>query len=558
MSSVEPIGVVSATERNPNTGEEFTFWLAKGIKISPFDIVKVTNSISGEDTTTYATIEEIYHATDSPGHMSNYISSDFGKIGVDNLTNKLAITYARATVIDNDDRNYMPVNDGAVVYPADAEDIKKALGQDMIKPEKAIPAGILKTSNGVSVPIVYSSDFLLGIDGAHLNISGISGLATKTSYIMFLLKAVQALSEDTAIIVMNVKGDDLLRLHKSGALAEKQKKDWDCFKEHGFELSATPFDNVKYYYPYMKERNGKRSNTALDNQSLKEQFINDRASNFVYTFEHDKSKLDLLLSNVDDPNWTIEAILSHIQSHYDFDDDMMNWDKFKIKIKERANSKESRQSSDSKELVAQSWQKFVRLMSTSINNDMFVDSKSEDNDLAQVYLSDEVSKISKGDMIVVDIASLNEQMQCLVFGDVIKTVLDLKQGVTERTDVPRRIVVFVDELNKYAPDKTSKNSAILSNLLEITERGRYSGIILFSAEQFRSAVHDRVTGNCSTHVYGRTNAIETSKPDYRYIPKSNVSMMTRLDKGDLIIQHPIFKALLKVSFPYPPYEIPNN
>jgi len=197
-------------------------------------------------------------------------------------------------------------------------------------------------------------------------------------------------------------------------------------------------------------------------------------------------------------------------------------------------------------------------MSTSINNDMFVNSKSGDEKSAQVYLSDEISKITAGDMLVVDIANLNEQMQCLVFGDTIKTILDLKHGATNRADIPKKIIIFVDELNKYAPDKSSERSAILSNLLEITERGRYEGIILFSAEQFKSAVHDRVTGNCSTHIFGRTNAIEISKPDYKYIPKTNSSMMTRLDKGDLIIQHPIFKTLLKISFPYPPYEIPNT
>jgi hypothetical protein len=558
MSAIQPIGVVSATEKNPNTGEEFTFWLSKGVKISPFDIIKVTNSISGEDTTTYATIEEIYHATDSPGHISNYISSDFGEIGTNIFTNKLGITYAKATVIDNTSKNYMPVNDGAIVYPADAEDIKRALGQDLINPKKAIPAGVLKTSNGIRVPIMFNSDFLIGPQAAHLNISGISGLATKTSYAMFSLKAIQALSEDTAIVVMNVKGDDLLRLHKPGTLSDEQKKDWECFNNDGYQLSATPFEEVKYFYPYMKDRDGKRSNTVLDNDELQKQFEDKRASNFIYSYEHDKSKLDLLLSNVDDPNWTIEAILNHIQSHYDFDTDTMNWESFKEKIKERANSREARQNSDSKEITAQSWQKFVRLMSTSINNEMFVNSKSGDEKSAQVYLSDEISKIVAGDMIVVDIANLNEQMQCLVFGDTIKTILDLKHGATNRTDIPKKIIVFVDELNKYAPDKSPKGSAILSNLLEITERGRYEGIILFSAEQFKSAVHDRVTGNCSTHIFGRTNAIEISKPDYRYIPKTNSSMMTRLDKGDLIVQHPIFKTLLKVSFPYPPYEIPNT
>jgi hypothetical protein len=31
-------------------------------------------------------------------------------------------------------------------------------------------------------------------------------------------------------------------------------------------------------------------------------------------------------------------------------------------------------------------------------------------------------------------------------------------------------------------------------------------------------------------------------------------MMTRLGKGDLIIQHPVFKTLLKIQFPYPSYQ----
>ena len=79
------------------------------------------------------------------------------------------------------------------------------------------------------------------------------------------------------------------------------------------------------------------------------------------------------------------------------------------------------------------------------------------------------------------------------------------------------------------------------------------GVVLFSAEQFKSAIHDRAKGNCSTHAYGRTNAIEISKPDYRFVPKVFANMMTRLSKGDLIIEHPIFRALLKIRFPYPAY-----
>ena len=71
--------------------------------------------------------------------------------------------------------------------------------------------------------------------------------------------------------------------------------------------------------------------------------------------------------------------------------------------------------------------------------------------------------------------------------------------------MPDKIIVFVDELNKYASTDTPKNSPILRQLLEITERGRSLGLILFSVEQFRSAIHDRVKGNCATSAYGRSN-----------------------------------------------------
>ena len=203
---------------------------------------------------------------------------------------------------------------------------------------------------------------------------------------------------------------------------------------------------------------------------------------------------------------------------------------------------------------------FRRLINNSINNDIFVDNRSNSNDQHQTYLSDEILNIRGGEMLVVDIAQLNEQLQCLVFGDIIKTVYSLKHGDfdqeqrTSESPIPKKIIIFVDELNKYAPSTASnKNSPLLANLLEITERGRSEGIILFSAEQFRSAVHDRIKGNAGTNIYGRTNALEISRPDYRFIPSVYANMMTRLKKGDLIIQHPIFKTLLKIQFPYPSY-----
>ncbi|MCL5061905.1 MAG: ATP-binding protein [Nitrospiraceae bacterium] len=537
------IGKVSATEKSPTTNDEFIFWVEDNFEIKPFDIIKAANNIGDKKSITYAIVKDIYYVTDSPGHIGNYISSDFGDLNSAPTTRRLGVTYAQAEVIHNNKDVYMPLRDGILIEFANEEEIKEALGLDKIK--NPIPAGFLDVSNDITVPICFNSDFLIGPEGAHLNISGISGLATKTSYAMFLLQAVQQTRNDVAIIILNVKGNDLLRIDEQNPLLQDaHKSGWvkTC-------LECKPFTNVKCFYPFKNDGENFCCNTSCEKDALQEQFQDKKAFTYIYTYAHDKHNIDLLFSNIDDPQFTMESILNFVLEQSEFDD--LDWDSFKQTLGEYTKKGHGK----NKEITVQSWRKFTRLIKKSITNQIFQKSISGEKAKRQCHISDEVKKIQKGEVFVIDIAKLEEQLQGFVFGDILQAVSELKFGETDRSedDIPKKIIIFVDELNKYASENTPKNSPILKNLLEITERGRSEGIILFSAEQFKSAIHDRVKGNCSTHIYGRTNAIETSKPDYKYIPKTFTNMMTRLDTGELIVQHPIFKTLLKIKFPYPSY-----
>ena len=551
MSDRKLIGRVSATEKHPTSCDEFQFWLSDDAILSPFDIVRVENKT--DDSVTYGVVQDILHITDGTGHLSNYVSSDFGNVDTIPMTRRLSLSYAKVSVIHNTKENFMPVFEGSPVYTADNHDIEVALGLDNIDEKTAIPAGLMKASNGQYVPIKYNGDFLIGPEGAHMNISGISGLATKTSYVMFLLKAIQhKYKDDVAIIVMNVKGDDLLHIHQPNEkITAAQRKEWE-----ELNVPCEPFENVKYLYPYRRQKDKLHANTALPVDDLAEQFAAKQASNFVYTFEHDIDKVDMLFANVDDPNYTIESILNYIDYGQEFWG-VTSWDEFKDKLKDFCSKGSGKNNSSS--ILIQSWQRFRRLINNSINDDLFVNARSMAREEHQVYLSDEVLNINGGEMMVVDIAGLNEQLQCLVFGDIIRSVYSLKHGDydqdqrSSKKSVPKRVIIFVDELNKYAPSTSSKNSPLLANLLDITERGRSEGVVLFSAEQFRSAIHERIKGKCGTNVYGRTNAIEVSRPDYKFIPNVYANMMTRLKKGDLILHHPVFKTLLKIQFPFPSY-----
>ncbi|MBQ3113958.1 MAG: ATP-binding protein [Phascolarctobacterium sp.] len=551
MSNRKLIGRVSATEKHPSSCDDFQFWLSDDAILSPFDIVRVENST--DNSITYGVVQDILHITDGTGHLSNYVSSDFGNVDSIPMTRRLSLSYAKVSVIHNTKENFMPVFEGAPVYTADNDDIEIALGLDNINDSTAIPAGLLKASNSVMVPIKYNGDFLIGPEGAHMNISGISGLATKTSYVMFLLKAIQnKYKDDVAIIVMNVKGDDLLHVHQPNMkITSAQREEWDTLG-----VPCEPFENVRYLYPYKKQKDKLYSNTALPLVDLKEQFDAKQANNFVYTFEHDIDKVSMLFANVDDPNYTIESILNYIDYGSEFKGDL-SWTDFKDKLKEFCSKGSSKNNNSA--ILIQSWQRFRRLINNSINDDVFVNAISRAKEQHQVYLSDEVLNINGGEMVVVDIAGITEQLQCLVFGDIIRTVYSLKHGDFDpderisKKPIPKRIIIFVDELNKYAPSTSSKNSPLLANLLDITERGRSEGVVLFSAEQFRSVIHERIKGNCGTNIYGRTNAIEVSRPDYKFVPSVYANMMTRLKKGDLIIHHPVFKTLLKIQFPFPSY-----
>jgi hypothetical protein len=112
------------------------------------------------------------------------------------------------------------------------------------------------------------------------------------------------------------------------------------------------------------------------------------------------------------------------------------------------------------------------------------------------------------------------------------------------------VVVFVDELNKYAPSD-GPDTYVRKMLLDISERGRYLGLVLFAAQQFRSQVHRRVVGNAGTMVFGRMDLDELSTPGYQVLSAATKIKLATLPKGDLMVRHPHFTQPVFVRFPRP-------
>ncbi len=549
---MEKIGRIIATEKQPSTIENFTFWTNMNVKLKPFDVVVVEHI---QNSHTYGVVEEISHMTDSPSALAGFISSDFGDVDASSYTERIGMNYVKCKVVGNTENIYIPVQEGKSVFLADEPQIRAALGLDNV--ENALPAGYIEMyegSNTKTIPVNFNSHFLIGPEGAHLNISGISGLASKTSYAMFLMKAIQdkALKnkdESVAFIMMNVKGTDLLSIDMRNEREDELKEIAPVYELLGLDMK--PFQQVSYFYPYSSDMT---SYTYEKAERIEQRISMGKAKQYKYLFENteDKECLDLLFANVDDPNDTIDSIINYIIAGSGKFSNVETWADFQNALREQANPTEK--NSTGKEISVLSWRKFYRLFNKSYqkNRQMFTNGLGNTG----VRLRDQIAEIKKNDVFVVDVAKLDEESQGFVFGDVMRAVYNLKLGATDRPDedIPDRVVIFIDELNKYASNDVPKSSPILHSLLDITERGRSLGIVLFGAEQFVSDIHKRIKGNCATQAFGRTNSIEISKSDFSFVPSVYKTMLTRLKQGEYIIQNPVFRSMLNIRFPKPIYK----
>jgi DNA helicase HerA-like ATPase len=150
-------------------------------------------------------------------------------------------------------------------------------------------------------------------------------------------------------------------------------------------------------------------------------------------------------------------------------------------------------------------------------------------------------------LYVIDIAGLDPLAQDLVFARVVSR---LREHLERRDLGVDHVVVFVDELNKYAP-ADGQDTYVKKMLLDLSERGRYLGLVLFSAQQFRSQVMRRVVGNAGTSVYGRMDMDELATPGYATISAATKIKMATMAKGELMIRHPHFTQPVFVRFPKP-------
>src|SRR6516165_4256765 len=108
---------------------------------------------------------------------------------------------------------YVPPLPGAAVARARGDERESALYFDEMGDQK-VPVGFGRDGQ----PVFINFEFVDGTRGAHVSISGVSGIATKTSFALFLLHSITNCgvlareAHNTKALIFSVKGEDLLFL----------------------------------------------------------------------------------------------------------------------------------------------------------------------------------------------------------------------------------------------------------------------------------------------------------------------------------------------------------
>jgi DNA helicase HerA-like ATPase len=544
------VGTTIVSETLSSDIDNFWFALDKDSLIRPFDFVSVKGTaqtriigiiddlrvvpLSGnkssndrERKTKRAKEDVYYHSNDDDD------DDDAGR-----TYHKTGMMIAKVTILANVTSKQspqpslpvMPVMPGQKVRFADKEEILFSLG--IPEMQNPIPAGVIKMTNGLQIPVSLDASYIVGPDTAHVNAAGISG-NRKTSYLLFLLESAhQQLSrEGVSLIIFNTKEDDLLQIDVVDE-SQLSKEDIELYKLMG--LQVQPFPNVTYLLP--------RGSDGRPNSSI----VPANSKTYSYELNDIYDRLELLFSHTSDPMYDgLLSIVNYIAESWPIkgNDRIASWSGLAnfTDYPEKVVPHES------------TLAHFLGYLQKFRKSTLFVDKRN-----TSIILRDEIKGIKAGDTFVIDLAKLPTlEEQSLIVGDVMRTVDEMysardimSQGKSEKA--PKYLLIFIDEINRFLPSSvagTKRMSATAEQIMRTVIAGKSRDTTLFSAQQFKSSVDSSLDENTGVHMFAKLGLTELSSPSYHMVDQSTKGNIVRLNKGDIIMTHPAFGHPIKISFP---------
>ena len=556
--------VDAAVEATTNT---FHVVLAEDATAQLDDLVVMRSTLpNGDEVIHYGIVVEVEGCLDGA-----QLSSDTIRIVRDRTMPGEVCRRAEIQVLRTDPERWVPPDPGAEVRHAVAHHRDMALFTD--KMEGRLPVGVDQAGQ----PVEIDFTFLNGVKGAHTSISGISGVATKTSFATSLLYHIFETERgrgllgmrapDARAIVFNVKGEDLLHLDRANG-------HFDTYPDARAQWAAMgvpqpgPFERVAFYVPRMPggHDDGIVPNVTQRNQDevtvfgwTPEQFVRRGLIQFCLEDEGRGSQVPFVEQRV---RLELARRFLPVAGHpgaivlRDPVSTSTDWER-------AASAPRQAVAPEVDEPVIENFRDLVEFLMAALDPaQTHPQAQAWQGNLAAGSLMAFSRRVSAQvlrmghlvgvglravrldtEITVVDIHTLHDSAQRFTVGAILSEIFESKQREGRE---PLRFVVL-DELNKYAPRQG--DSPIKDLLVDIAARGRSLGVILIGAQQSAGDVDATVTRNAAIKVVGRLDAAETD--DYRFLSPQLRERASRFLPGTMVLHQPIIPAAIPIRFPFP-------
>lgn len=515
----KPIGKTYSTVSESSTVDELNFWADKNVNpkfLEPGTIV----AIPVNSDVCFAIIQSVKENMDYNHALEAYASHNFGDSTHETRTERFSCVTVKAKILNWASGEVKPVSGERTVYLADSNGVKYAFGV----PIKGVPVGLFTTPAGKlttqSTIIRLPDEYLFGKEAQGINIGGQTGYAKTNLALNICLTSLHEL-DDLCVVGINVKGEDLLWLDKINP--ELTSDDWELWKLLG--VTDLNWLNFELFAP---------AGTSLRNDGF--------AKSFKISWEDVKYELNLLFSESKEDenarNLVTHLAALNINSFEKALEKLYEWEE----LADRGGRVPGGHHSAT-------IKKVIRKLKSLMNKN-FINPNWQKKSFPNL-----IEIIKPKSFITFDLndALISSSAQKIIFQKIITQLKLLLEDNTlqEKTGV-RRVLVFVDELSKYAHKSLSSGSflvGIKSGLKNIAERGRFAGLSLLGVEQYPSHIDDSILENMSTRLFTRLKSKELSNEVYKYYAKDFLKAVTRLNKGVALLDHDTFPEPLFIKFP---------
>ena len=551
------VGRVEGTQRTST--QEYRVVLDDVSYLQLDDLVVVQTEVPGaEAISTYGIVTEVEGIYEGATY-----ESDTFRIAEQGILPARKVRSAQIAVTRVDPEIWVSPDPGGSVLRATGDARSKALYTDEMS--RPLPVGTGRDG----LPMFVDLDFFDGRKGGHMSISGISGVATKTSFALFFLRMLTGRPDivgdgasNIKVLVFNVKGEDLLWLDKPNKMFTA--KDAAGWQQLGVEPS--PFPSVGFWAPPRRGTGdvvlpdtGSRQEGVLPFSWTPREFIDEGLLRFLFTDVGDtRNQLSFVEERVRAQlqRWAVDVIGmpgavvlrqpvtgGHPPGH---SVQLAPGERPITDIKSLVDTLELFLDPEDDE-PDRTWTGRVQAGTVSAFMRRLYAAQAR---VGQLIAAGESRRIDRdaAQVTVVAIQSLHDLAQRFVVGALLKEAFEEKERTGQRLPLS---VVVLDELNKYAPREGT--SPIKEMLIDIAQRGRSLGVLLVGAQQTASRIAQEVMENAAIRAAGRLDAAEAERSEYGWMLPSTRARARLLKPGTMVVSQPSIPVPLVVQFPFPPW-----